>query len=129
MDVVDRHSVKLVMRIKLHATDNCSLIGRVVVGVVGVVMSMLGAILGALDLVATGPMVTSIVGVLLLLGFSLLLLLFDDVESLLPPLSVLPLPPQFPVPQYTAIPDTKMAITTIATINIQNNVPRLGRRS
>ena len=61
MSVVDRHSVKLVMLIKLHATDNCSLIGRVVVvGVVGVVMGMVG--MGVCVVVILGETVGSVIG-------------------------------------------------------------------
>ena len=80
MNVVNRHVVKLVMRIKLHATDNCSLMGRVVVvGVVGVVMVMLGAILGALDNGMTGRMVGIMVG----MGVFVVVILGETVGSVI----------------------------------------------
>ena len=79
MYVVDRHVVKLVMLIKLHATDNCSLIGRVVVGVVGVVMGMLGALLGTLDNGMTGRMVGIMVG----MGVFVVVILGETVGSVI----------------------------------------------
>ena len=61
IEVVDRHLVRFVMDTKLHATDNCSLTGRVEVGFTGLVV--MGVRIGALVNAMMGRMVGSTVGV------------------------------------------------------------------
>ena len=60
IEVVDRHLVRFVMDTKLHATDNCSLTGRVEVGFTGLVV--MGVRIGALVNAMMGRMVDQLLG-------------------------------------------------------------------